>query len=98
MNSTADNKTKTQVTRRRAFSPKDRLTLGAFIGIPTALHILLVWIPAVATIGLSFTFWTGIHIDDIRWAGLANYHNIFFSTPVFWDALKTMLFGSSGSA
>jgi len=36
MNSTADNKTKTQVTRRRAFSPKDRLTLGVFIGVPTA--------------------------------------------------------------
>ena len=70
MNSTADNKTKTQVTRRRAFSPKDRLTLGVFIGVPTALHVLLVWIPAVSTIFLSFTFWTGIHLDDIRWAGL----------------------------
>jgi multiple sugar transport system permease protein/raffinose/stachyose/melibiose transport system permease protein len=48
----------------------------------------LVWIPAIATIALSFTYWTGIHISDIRWAGLANYHNIFYSTPVFWLALK----------
>ncbi len=88
MNSTADNSVKTKVTRRRAFSPKDRLTLGVFIGVPTALHVLLVWIPAVSTIALSFTFWTGIHLEDIRWAGFANYHNIFFSTPVFWDALK----------
>ena len=88
MNSTADNKTTNRVTRRRAFSPQDRLTLGAFIGVPTALHLFLVWIPAISTIALSFTYWTGIHLDQIRWAGFANYHNIFFDTPVFWHALK----------
>lgn len=87
MNTTATNNEQL-VSRRRAFSPKDRLTLGAFIGVPTALHLFLVWIPAIATIALSFTYWTGIHITDIRWAGLANYQNIFFDTPVFWQALK----------
>jgi len=37
MTSTATN---TPVRRRRAFSSKDRLTLTAFVGIPTAFHIL----------------------------------------------------------
>jgi multiple sugar transport system permease protein len=77
--------------RRRFFSKGDKVTLAVFIGIPTFLHIALVWFPAVATIYLSFTYWTGIHIDDIVWAGFANYENIFFNTPIFWDALRVNL-------
>lgn len=74
--------------RRRSFSGRDKVTLGFFIGIPTFLHVALVWFPAFATILLSFTYWTGIRIEDITWAGLDNYENIFFNTPVFWDALR----------
>jgi multiple sugar transport system permease protein/raffinose/stachyose/melibiose transport system permease protein len=47
-----------------------------------------VWVPAVLTILLSFTYWSGISIDRIKWAGLANYKNIFFDTPAFWEAVK----------
>jgi multiple sugar transport system permease protein/raffinose/stachyose/melibiose transport system permease protein len=47
-----------------------------------------VWVPAIGTIGLSFTFWSGIHISDIKWAGFQNYSNIFTGTPVFWDAIQ----------
>lgn len=86
MKTTATNHVK--VRRRRAFSKRDRVTLGLFVGIPTAIHLGLVWLPALATIGLSFTFWTGIRYSDIRWAGFANYENIFFSTPAFWDAVQ----------
>jgi multiple sugar transport system permease protein len=74
--------------RRRAFSKGDRLTLGLFVGVPTFLHMLLVWLPAVLTILLSFTFWTGINIGDVKWAGAANYTNIFTKTPAFYDALR----------
>ena len=56
--------------------------------MPTFLHLVLVWIPAVLTILLSFTFWTGINFGDIRWAGLDNYTNIFTKTPAFYDALR----------
>jgi multiple sugar transport system permease protein/raffinose/stachyose/melibiose transport system permease protein len=81
--------TGTQKTRRRRFfSARDKVTLGFFIGVPTFLHIALVWFPAIATIMLSFTYWTGIRLEDIQWAGLANYENIFFKTPIFWDALR----------
>ena len=74
--------------RRRAFSRGDRLTLGLFVGVPTAVHLLLVWIPAILTIYLSFTYWTGIRYSDITWAGLANYDNIFTKTPAFYDAVR----------
>jgi len=74
--------------RRRAFSRGDRLTLGLFVGVPTLLHLLLVWIPAILTIILSFTYWTGIRFGDIKWAGIANYTNIFTKTPAFYDALR----------
>ena len=74
--------------RRRLSSRGDRVTLGLFVGLPTFFHVLLVWLPAVATILLSFTFWTGINFSDISWAGLDNYDNIFFSTPAFYDALR----------
>ncbi|MFZ9706619.1 MAG: carbohydrate ABC transporter permease [Ilumatobacteraceae bacterium] len=56
--------------------------------MPTALHVLLVWIPAILTIILSFTYWTGIRYSDITWAGLANYDNIFTKTPAFYDAVR----------
>jgi multiple sugar transport system permease protein/raffinose/stachyose/melibiose transport system permease protein len=67
--------------RRRTFSRGDRVTLGIFVGIPTFFHLVLVWIPAILTIVLSFTYWTGINFGDIKWAGVANYDNIFTKTP-----------------
>ena len=74
--------------RRRLSSRGDRVTLGLFVGLPTFFHVVLVWLPAIATILLSFTFWTGINFSDITWAGFDNYDNIFFSTPAFYDALR----------
>jgi multiple sugar transport system permease protein/raffinose/stachyose/melibiose transport system permease protein len=47
-----------------------------------------VWIPAIATIGLSFTYWNGVRLSDIKWAGLANYNTIFTASPQFYDALR----------
>ncbi len=74
--------------RRRAFSRADRTTLAAFVGVPVFFHLLLVWVPAFLTIILSFTYWSGISVSRIKWAGLANYKNIFFDTPAFWEAVQ----------
>jgi len=74
--------------RRRAFSRADRTTLAAFVGVPLFFHLLLVWVPAFLTIILSFTYWSGISVSRIKWAGLANYKNIFFDTPAFWEAVQ----------
>lgn len=80
---------KQQKARKVAFSPKDKFTLSVFVGVPTFLHILLVWFPAIATIYLSFTYWTGIGgLSTINFEGLANYKNIFVDTPIFWPAIK----------
>ena len=86
MNSTAMDIKKPH--RRRAFSRADRTTLTAFVGIPLFFHLLLVWVPAFLTIVLSFTYWSGISISRIKWAGFANYKNIFFDTPAFWEAIQ----------
>ena len=85
MNSAVANK---KVRSRRFLSRNDRFTLAAFVGIPTLLQFIFLWIPALITILLSFTYWNGIRVTDIKWAGLANYKNIFFGTPVFYEALK----------
>lgn len=57
-------------------------------GIPTLLHVALVWLPTIASILLSFTSWRGIRLNDIKWVGLRNYHQIFtvFHTD-FYQAL-----------
>ena len=60
------------------FSGSDRVTLTAFVGFPTLLHILFVWVPAVCTILLSFTFWDGIGgLRNIKWVGFTNYRQVF---------------------
>ena len=77
-----------KVRGRRFLSRNDRFTLAAFVGIPTLLQFIFLWIPALITILLSFTYWNGIRVTDIKWAGIANYKNIFFGTPIFYEALK----------
>ena len=78
--------------RRRAFSKKDRLTLGLFMGVPTFLHIFLIWVPAIGTILLSFTYWNGVQLSNIRWAGIANYDTIFTASPQFYEALRNNVY------
>ena len=73
---------------RRSLSKGDRFTLSAFVGIPTLLQIILLWVPAVVTIVLSFTYWNGVRLEDIRWAGFQNYKTIFVNDPLFYQALK----------
>lgn len=64
--------------RRRGGRNGDRLILGAMIGVPTALHVVFVWFPALATIVLSFTNWDGFsRVPDIRFVGFRNYWEIF---------------------
>ena len=80
--------TRIKPRRRRAFTKGDRFTLSMFVGVPTFLHVVWVWIPAIATICLSFTYWNGVNISDIKWAGLANYDTIFTASPQFYAALR----------
>ncbi len=65
--------------RRRStqFSGRDRWVFLAMVGIPTFLHVALVWIPTLGSIVLSFTDWKGIRFSDINWVGFLNYEQIF---------------------
>jgi len=68
---------------------RDRFTLTLMGGIPTFLTLGFVWIPALATIVLSFGAWNGVGgVSRIQWAGLENYRNIFTIYPEFPPAIE----------
>ncbi len=72
----------------RRFTRTDKIVLCLMIGIPTLLHVSLVWFPAIASVFLSFTTWDGIGgVKTIQWSGTENYHQIFTNYPPFWPAV-----------
>ncbi|TCR15582.1 hypothetical protein EV578_1161, partial [Streptomyces sp. BK205] len=42
---------------KRLLTRRDRITLAFMAGVPTVLHVLLVWVTALASIALAFTSW-----------------------------------------
>ncbi|MFD9884654.1 carbohydrate ABC transporter permease [Streptomyces alboflavus] len=70
----------------RRFTRRDIAVLGVLLGIPVLLDIVIVWGPALASVGLSFTSWDGI--GDIHWVGGDNYENLFQDYPAFWPAVR----------
>ncbi|MFJ8635138.1 carbohydrate ABC transporter permease [Streptomyces sp. NPDC093568] len=72
----------------RLLTRRDRITLGLMAGLPTVLHIALVWVTAFASIALAFTTWDGIGFDSIKWVGLENFKELFTNNPQFWPAVE----------
>ncbi|MBR7744566.1 sugar ABC transporter permease [Phycicoccus sp. BSK3Z-2] len=58
------------------------------IAVPTALVVWLVWLPALASVGLSFTRWNGFRLENIEWVGTQNYRDITTIYPPFWPAIQ----------
>ncbi len=58
------------------------------VAVPTFFHVMLVWVPTLASIFFSFTDWNGFRLSDINLVGLTNYRQIFgaFSRD-FYQAL-----------
>lgn len=76
----------------RRLQPTDRLVVIAFVAIPTLFVVGLVWLPAIASVLLSFTQWNGIGgLDTIEWIGLENYRNVTTNYPPFWPAIQNNL-------
>ncbi|MFJ4198226.1 carbohydrate ABC transporter permease [Streptomyces sviceus] len=73
---------------RRLLTRRDRITLGLMAGVPTVLHVALVWVTALASIALAFTSWDGIGFDSIKWVGLDNFKQLFSDNPQFWPAVE----------
>ncbi|MEU1317372.1 carbohydrate ABC transporter permease [Streptomyces tibetensis] len=79
---------KTPHGHRRLLTRRDRITLGLMAGVPTVLHVALVWLTALASIALAFTTWDGIGFGSIKWVGLQNFKELFTSNPQFWPAVE----------
>jgi multiple sugar transport system permease protein/raffinose/stachyose/melibiose transport system permease protein len=73
--------------RLRQLTTRDRVVLAVMVGVPTLVELLLVWLPTVASIGLSFARWSGIALTDVKAAGLANYNYVFNQSTDFWPAV-----------
>lgn len=74
--------------RERRLAPRDRLVVAAMIIIPTILVLWLVWLPALASVYLSFTRWNGFQLSTIEWVGTQNYTDIATIYPPFWPAIR----------
>lgn len=72
--------------RLRRLSRRDLLVLGVLLGIPVLLDVALVWGPALASVGLSFTSWDGI--GAIHGVGGRNYVDVTTNYPPFWPAVR----------
>ena len=75
--------------RIRRLSAADRLVVSLMVLIPTLFVVLLVWLPALSSVALSFTRWEGLGgLNTIQWIGTENYQNIFTIYPPFYPALQ----------
>lgn len=78
--------------RLRRLTRTDRIVLALLIGIPTALHLYLIWVPTVLSGVLSFSSWDGLgSVSLIEWIGWQNYDEIFTIYPLFWPAVQNNL-------
>ena len=75
--------------RLRRMSSTDRVVVTLMVAVPTLFLVLLIVLPALATVALGFARWEGIGgLDTIQWIGFENYKNIFTIYPPFYPALR----------
>jgi multiple sugar transport system permease protein len=73
----------------RRFSRRDTRILLLMAGIPTLIHVGLVWLPSMLSVALSFTRWNGIGgLSTIEPVGTDNYRQIATIYPPFWPAVQ----------
>ena len=75
--------------REKKLPTRDRVTVITMVAIPLVLVVLLVWVPALLSVVLSFGKWNGFgDLDTIEWVGVQNYKDIFTIYPAFWPAVQ----------
>ncbi len=74
--------------RLQRLTKRDKIVLGFMVGIPVLVELVMIWLPTVASVGLSFTKWNGLALGDIKSNGVGNYSYIFQDYPQFWPAVR----------
>jgi multiple sugar transport system permease protein len=75
--------------RLRLLSTTDRVVITLMVLVPLLLVVGLIWLPALATVGLSTTNWDGIgSLDTIEWVGGRNYRDVVNIYPPFVPAVQ----------
>ncbi|WP_030436719.1 carbohydrate ABC transporter permease [Actinoplanes subtropicus] len=90
--------------RLRTLSRRDVVVATLMLGVPLLLDLAFIWVPALASVFLSFTKWTGVgsitmkSCADLPSApgipqpgclyGVQNYHQAFTNYPDFWPAVR----------
>ena len=90
--------------RLRTLTRRDKVVAAVMLGIPLLLDAAFVWVPALASVFLSFTKWTGIGSIKLQSCadfpsapgipqpgclyGVQNYHQAFTNYPDFWPAVE----------
>jgi multiple sugar transport system permease protein len=73
----------------RSVTGADKVAITLMWLVPTILVVGLVWLPALASVALSFAQWEGLGgLDTIEWIGVENYVNVFTNYPPFWPAIQ----------
>ncbi|HEY7131692.1 MAG TPA: sugar ABC transporter permease [Candidatus Limnocylindrales bacterium] len=75
-------------SRYSILTRRDKATMALMVGIPTFLCLAFIWLPTLASVGLSFTNWRGITpLTEKNFVGINNYVNLFTQYPFFWPAV-----------
>ena len=79
--------------RKSQFHGRDRVIFLLMVGVPTLLHVVLVWVPTLASIFFSFTDWNGFRFSDINIVGLLNYEQILtvFGRDFYQAAMNNLV-------
>ena len=84
----ADVKVARRKRRYSVLTRRDKVMMALMVGIPTILFISFIWLPAIASVFLSFTNWRGITpLTENNFIGLRNYEVLFTTYPFFWPAV-----------
>src|ERR1700760_2568998 len=90
--------------RGRTLTRRDKVVAACMLGLPLLLDLAFIWFPAIASVFLSFTKWTGVgsvklqSCSDFPSApgipqpgclyGVQNYKQAFTNYPDFWPAVE----------
>ena len=73
----------------RLLSRRDKVVLALMAGIPLLLDLGFIWFPAVGTVLLSFTRWSGVGgLSAAKPIGMQNYYDATHNYQPFWPAVR----------